>query len=64
MFLSRRVWFTKRDVLVERRTFKLSYTCKVTFSRATKTKELCGIISHDIFNILDATNDKYTQITI
>ena len=40
----------------DRRIYKLRYTCEVAFSRVTKTKGLRGVISNDLFLLLDYMN--------
>ena len=44
-------------VLPDRKICKLGYTCKIAFSRVTKTKGLRDTISSDPFHMLDGMND-------
>ena len=56
-FLSGRDQFTEGEVSADRRICKLRYTCEVAFSRLTKTRGLCDVISNDFFVLLDVMND-------
>ena len=55
-FLSGREQFKEEEVSSDRRIYKLRYTCKVAFSRITKTRGLRDVISNDFFPFLDTMN--------
>ena len=55
-FLSGRDQFTTGEVLADRRICKLRYTCKLAFSRVTRTRGLRDVMSNNYFESLDAMN--------